>query len=63
MLKKFSALEDKAGKVISDVGGVTSQIKENPSVLLRGPKEKKASTDERNKSGAAAAAAAATGSH
>ena len=61
VLKKFSALEDKAGKVISDVSGVTSQIKENPSVLLRGPKEKP--TDERNKSGAAAAAAAATGSH
>ncbi len=61
VLKKFSALEDKAGKVISDVSGVTSQIKEDPSVLLRGPKEKP--TDERNKSGAAAAAAAATGSH
>ena len=28
VLKKFSALEDKAGKVISDVSGVTSQIKE-----------------------------------
>jgi hypothetical protein len=27
-------------KVVSDVGSVTSEIKENPSVLLRGPSEK-----------------------
>jgi phospholipid/cholesterol/gamma-HCH transport system substrate-binding protein len=42
LVTKFSALEDKAGKVVSDVGAVTTQIKENPSVLLRGPKEKSA---------------------
>jgi phospholipid/cholesterol/gamma-HCH transport system substrate-binding protein len=42
LVGKFSALEDKAGKVVSDVGAVTTQIKENPSVLLRGPKEKSA---------------------
>lgn len=49
VLKKFSALEDKAGKVIADVGGVTSQIKENPSVLLFGPKDKPATASERRK--------------
>jgi phospholipid/cholesterol/gamma-HCH transport system substrate-binding protein len=42
LVAKFSALEDKAGKVVSDVGAVTTQIKENPSLLLRGPKEKTA---------------------
>jgi phospholipid/cholesterol/gamma-HCH transport system substrate-binding protein len=42
LVAKFSALEDKAGKVVSDVGAVTTQIKENPSLLLRGPKEKSA---------------------
>jgi phospholipid/cholesterol/gamma-HCH transport system substrate-binding protein len=46
MVKKFSALEDRANKVISDVGGVTSQIKEDPSVLLHGPKEKPAASAE-----------------
>jgi len=40
LIAKFSALEDKAGKVVSDVGAVTTQIKENPSLLLRGPREK-----------------------
>jgi len=49
VLKKFSALEDKAGKVITDVGGVTAQIKENPSVLLFGPKDKPAAPSERRK--------------
>ena len=63
VLKKFSALEDKAGKVISDVSGVTSQIKEDPSVLLHGPKEKPASKDARTKPGTPGTAAAATGSH
>ena len=42
LVSKFSALEDKAGKVVSDVGAVTTQIRENPSILLRGPKEKSA---------------------
>ncbi len=62
VLRKFSALEDKAGKVIADVSGVTSQIKENPSVLLRGPKEKTASADERTKPAAAGPRASAGGS-
>lgn len=43
---KFSALEDRAGKVVGDVNSLTSKLKENPSLLLRGPKEK-----EKEKSG------------
>ena len=41
VVEKFSALEDQAKKVVTDVGGVTSKIKEDPSVLLKGPKETK----------------------
>lgn len=40
VVNKFSNLEDKAGKVINDVGSVTKQVKEDPSVLLKGPKKK-----------------------
>jgi len=40
VVEKFSALEDKANKVVTDVGGVTAKIKEDPSVLLRGPSKK-----------------------
>lgn len=39
VVEKFSALEDQASKVVRDVGGITAQIKEDPSVLLRGPKK------------------------
>ncbi len=39
-IAKFSRLEDRAGKVVADVGGLTSKLKENPSLLLRSPKEK-----------------------
>jgi len=39
VVEKFSTLEDQARKVVTDVGGVTSRIKENPSLLLRSPKE------------------------
>jgi phospholipid/cholesterol/gamma-HCH transport system substrate-binding protein len=42
VIEKFSALEDKAGKVVADVSSVTGEIKENPTVLLRGRKEKPA---------------------
>ena len=42
VISKFSALEDKAAKVVSDVAGVTREVKEDPSVLLRGRKEKSA---------------------
>ena len=40
LTQKFSALESKAGKVVDDVGEVAKKVKENPSVLLRRPKEK-----------------------
>jgi phospholipid/cholesterol/gamma-HCH transport system substrate-binding protein len=44
VIEKFSALEDKAAKVVTDVSAVTSEIKEDPTVLLRGRKEKKSAT-------------------
>jgi len=44
VVAKFSTLEDRAGKVVSDIGSTTTKIKENPSLLLRAPKEK---TEER----------------
>jgi phospholipid/cholesterol/gamma-HCH transport system substrate-binding protein len=40
VVEKFGKLEDRASKVVSDVGGVTGKIKENPSVLLFGSKDK-----------------------
>jgi phospholipid/cholesterol/gamma-HCH transport system substrate-binding protein len=44
VIEKFSALEDRAAKVVSDVSSVTGEIKEDPTVLLRGRKEKKSAT-------------------
>ncbi|HZM43189.1 MAG TPA: MlaD family protein [Burkholderiales bacterium] len=41
-IAKFSSLEGQAKKVLSDVGEVTAKVKEDPSVLLRRPKEKSA---------------------
>ena len=41
VVEKFSALEDQARKVVTDVGATTSKIKENPSLLLKGPKDTK----------------------
>jgi phospholipid/cholesterol/gamma-HCH transport system substrate-binding protein len=40
VVEKFGRLEDKASKVVADVGGVTGKIKENPSVLIWGSKDK-----------------------
>jgi phospholipid/cholesterol/gamma-HCH transport system substrate-binding protein len=40
IIHKFAAIEDQAKKVVTDIGGVTSKIKENPSVLLFKQKEK-----------------------
>jgi len=40
VVKKFSAIEDKAKKVVNDVGAVTAEVKANPSLLLRRPKNK-----------------------
>jgi len=33
-IEKFTALEDQSKKVLTDVAGLTSKIKENPSVLI-----------------------------
>jgi phospholipid/cholesterol/gamma-HCH transport system substrate-binding protein len=40
LIHKFSAIEDQAKKVVTDIGGVTNKIKENPTVLLFKPKKK-----------------------
>ena len=40
IIHKFAAIEDQAKKVVTNIGGVTSKIKENPSVLLFKQKEK-----------------------
>ena len=39
VIEKFSAIEDKVKKVATDVGGLTGKLQENPSLLLRRPKE------------------------
>lgn len=48
LLEKFSSIENQVKKVVTDVGGVTNEIKEDPSLLLRGkpPKEKAAPPDK-----------------
>ena len=48
VVEKFAKLEDKANKVVGDVGGLTSKIKENPSVLIWGQKDK--DKDDKQKS-------------
>jgi phospholipid/cholesterol/gamma-HCH transport system substrate-binding protein len=40
LVRKFSSIEDQAKKVVTDIGGVTNEIKENPTVLLFKPKNK-----------------------
>jgi phospholipid/cholesterol/gamma-HCH transport system substrate-binding protein len=40
VVTKFTAIEDKASKVVTDVGAVATKVKENPSLLLRRPKNK-----------------------
>jgi len=39
VIAKFSGIENQAKKVLTDVGETTGQIKADPSVLLKGPKE------------------------
>jgi phospholipid/cholesterol/gamma-HCH transport system substrate-binding protein len=36
LLEKFSSIENQVTKVVTDIGGVASEIKEDPSLLLRG---------------------------
>jgi phospholipid/cholesterol/gamma-HCH transport system substrate-binding protein len=45
VVEKFSAIEDQAKTVLKDVGSFTSKVKDNPSLLLRKPKEKEQATD------------------
>jgi phospholipid/cholesterol/gamma-HCH transport system substrate-binding protein len=45
VIAKLSALEDKAANVVADVAGVTTRIKENPSLLLRPPPDNGAGTE------------------
>ena len=40
VVERFAAIENQTKKILSDVGQTTSKIKEDPSVLLKGPKEK-----------------------
>ena len=39
VVDKFSALEDQVKTVVTDIGGLTSSIKKNPSLLMNPPKE------------------------
>jgi len=48
VIEKFSRIEDQTKKVVSDVGEVTKEVKENPSLLLRSP-HKKDSGDDKNR--------------
>src|SRR6185436_1081032 len=40
VLGQIGGVAEKGKKVLEDVGGVTEKIKENPSLLLRAPKNK-----------------------
>ncbi len=40
MVERFAALEDQANRAVADVRGVTRRIKDDPSVLLWGTKDK-----------------------
>ena len=39
MAEKFTAIEDQVKKVVTGVGALTDKVKDNPSLLLRRPKE------------------------
>jgi len=46
IVAKFSSIEDKVSKVVTDVGGLTNQIKDDPSVLIMGAKKKPAAAKD-----------------
>jgi phospholipid/cholesterol/gamma-HCH transport system substrate-binding protein len=46
LLDKFSSIENQVKNVVTDLGATTTKIKENPSVLLWGPKETTATTNK-----------------
>ncbi len=41
IVSKFSAIEDETKKVVTEVHAVVTKVKDNPSLLLRRPKNKK----------------------
>jgi phospholipid/cholesterol/gamma-HCH transport system substrate-binding protein len=41
VVERFAAIENQTRKILSDVGETTGKIKEDPSVLLKGPKKEK----------------------
>jgi phospholipid/cholesterol/gamma-HCH transport system substrate-binding protein len=41
LVGKFTAIEDQVKKVVTGVGALTDKVKDNPSLLLRRPKESK----------------------
>jgi|SRR5208283_4838066 len=45
LLAKFGSIENQVKKVVTDVGGVTNEIKEDPSLLLRGKPQKQQAPD------------------
>lgn len=47
LVEKFSAIEDQAKKVVTNVGALTNKVKANPSLLLKSPEKK--SDDAGNK--------------
>jgi phospholipid/cholesterol/gamma-HCH transport system substrate-binding protein len=42
LVTKFGAIEDQVKKVVTGVGALTDKVKDNPSLLLRRPKESSA---------------------
>ena len=49
VIEKFSGIENQAQRVLSDVGEVTTKVKENPSLLLRSPKKDDKSHEEKGR--------------
>jgi phospholipid/cholesterol/gamma-HCH transport system substrate-binding protein len=41
VVAKFSKIEDQTKKVVTDIGAVTNKVKQDPSLLLRKPKDSK----------------------
>ena len=39
VVEKFAAIEDQVKKLVTNVGALTDKVKDNPSLLLRRPKE------------------------
>ena len=61
VIEKFSAIEDRANKVVADVGGLTRDLKENPSRLIWPSKSKDKEKDKEKQKAAAPAKEHLTG--